>query len=324
MEILTVSLCGLLNNAMNLKDTVEDLYRRDLEINPIAQRFERSEYDHFDCENRNSDHILVCLGESWTKGCGLANPHQDVFGAQLSRELGWDWLNCGGSGFSNSWMLSYCEYLVDYLNASDYAGGSVVLTFTENGRDIKDYSSRKFDYISAYQSIPVTVGLYELVLDDIEREWIARLEDISQQLDSRFQLVAGCNFAWHDTLAGFCRNHYKVKWIGTRWLDLLADAVDKPRANSIRMTHVDAPEVVNQIVGIKDSSAFKRWFMMHSDSALNVIGWMESTTEFFESHDTGHPNAQGHAVWANAVKEVLTFDLGVANPSVRPAAGHAP
>jgi len=311
---------------MNLKTMIDLLYSKDLEINPADQRFERSEYDHFDCENRNSDHILVCLGESWTKGCGLGNAHQDVFGAQLSQELEWDWLNCGGSGFSNSWMLNYCEYLIDYLNNSNYVGGAVVLTFTENGRDIKDYSSRKFDYISTYKSIPVTVGLYELVLDDVEREWIARLEDISQRLDRRFQIIAGCNFAWHTALAQFCQNHYRVKWISTRWLDLLAKHVNKNLPPSVRLTHVDYPEVINQIVGIQDDSAFKRWFLIHSDSALNVINWMASTPEFFEPHDIGHPNVQGHRIWANAVKEVLTFDLltGSESCSVRPAAGHAP
>ena len=310
---------------MSVKNIVDQLYSRDLSLNPVESRFERSEYDHFDSESRNSDHILVCLGESWTKGCGLEpNRHQDVFGAQLSRDLGWDWLNCGGSGFSNSWMLGYCEYLIDYLNASDYTGGAVVLTFTENGRDIRDYSSRKFDYISAYKNVPVTIGLYELVLDDIEREWIARLEDICQRLDQRFQIVAGCNFAWHDTLAQFCQNHYRVKWVSTRWLDLLAAKINKLPPPLIRMTHVDAPETVNHIVGISNDSAFKRWFLMHSDPALEVINWMATTPEFFEPHDTGHPNARGHQIWAKAVKEMLTFDLGVANPSVRPAAGHAP
>jgi len=291
---------------MNLKDTVDNLYRRDFEINPAEQRFKHSEYDHFDCESRDSDHILVCLGESWTKGCGLADPHQDVFGSQLSRELGWDWLNCGGNGFSNSWMLGYCEYLVDYLNASDYAGGAVVLTFTENGRDIKDYSSRKFDYISAYQSVPVTVGLYELVLDDVEREWIARLEDISQRLDSRFHIVAGCNFVWHETLAGFCRNHYKVKWIDSSWVDMLAKHVNKAAPAKVRLTHVDSTIMVNTILNINNDTAYKHWFMMHSDRALEVIKWMASTPEFFEQHDLGHPNSIGHKLWSDCILKTLS------------------
>jgi lysophospholipase L1-like esterase len=34
---------------------------------------------------------------------------------------------------------------------------------------------------------------------------------------------------------------------------------------------------------------------------------MASTPEFFERHDLGHPNAQGHQVWADVIIKILTL-----------------
>lgn len=298
---------NVLNTVMTLADLVADLYQRDLKILPRENRFEGHDYTHFDHESRNSDHLLVCLGDSWTKGDGLEpNMHTDVFGAQLSRELGWDWLNCGGGGMSNSWILNYCEYLIDHLNASDYQSGAIVLTFTENSRDIPEYNSRPFDYISAYRSLPVTTELYDMVLDDIEKEWTIRLNNICHALDGRFQIIAGCNFAWHSRLIDFCVNHDRIQWINSRWLDLLAIEANKAAPHMIRLVHVEYLALVNQIIGLQDKSAFKLWFVKHSDPALALINWMANTPEFFEPHDTGHPNAKGHRIWADAIKRLLT------------------
>ena len=59
-------------------------------------------------------------------------------------------------------------------------------------------------------------------------------------------------------------------------------------------------------MGIKDSSAFNYWFMMHSDKALEVINWMASTPEFFEQHDKGHLNTSGHKLWSDCILKTLS------------------
>jgi hypothetical protein len=296
---------------MNTEQLVNELYRLNLSELPKEDRKQDMPYDHYHGVDRSSDSILVSFGESWTYGSGIDKNTRlaDVYGAQLSSRLGWDWVNCGAIGFSNSWILKNCEYVVQYLNNSNYRAGSLVLTFTENGRDIRDYSSRRFDYINAYKAHSITPEFYDLVLDDIEKEWIKKLEDICCNLDPRFTIVAGCNFVWQDKLAEFCTRHPRINWVEQSWIDLLAVECNKSPAPHARLTQFSSVEIVNDILKLTDNAAFKQWFLQKSDVSLAVIEWMASTPEFFEPHDLGHPNSCGHKVWVDALLKVPAFAI---------------
>ena len=295
---------------MSIDNLINKLYQHDLEDHPPEDRKKDWDYDHYYGVNRSSDSILISFGESWTYGGGLRPDSyrlKNVYGAQASEQLGWDWVNCGALGFSNSWVLKNCKIVVDYLNKSNYSSGALVITFTENGRDIRDYSSRRFDYTNIYKDFPITTDFYNKVLDDVEQEWINTLEEICSLLDNRFTIVAGCNFVWQEKLAKFCSDHTRISWIDQNWIELLAIACNKDNPPRVNLTQFSAVEVLNDILKISDGTAFKQWVLQNSDSALNLMEWMINTPEFFEKHDPGHPNAQGHRVWADAITKILTL-----------------
>lgn len=258
--------------------------------------------------DRASTDVLLCLGESWTQGHGLgARQYSDVFGAVLSKQLNCDWINGSCNGGSNSWMLNNFEMLLDFLNHSNYQQGTVILTFTEHGRDIRDYQSRPFDYISAYNTVPHNVEFYNLVLDDVEQQWIQRLDVLRQKLHARFRIVVGCNFVWHNYLAEFCQSHPRITWVNQSWLELLAQDCNKVPPPRVRLTNIESLSTVNSILAISDSQMYKKWFIENSHDSSEVVNWMRNTLDFFESHDPGHPNARGHMIWSNTIKNLLTF-----------------
>ena len=291
---------------MNLAQTVAQLYQHDLEINPVQDRTfdNRTDlYDHYYSREGLTNNVLCCIGDSWTRGWGLSDYQTQSFGSLVSQQLEWAWLNAGGSGFSNSWQLNNFELITDYLNASSYDSGAVVLTLTENGRDITDYSSRRFDYISAYQLLPNDDQLYELILDDIEREWTERLIDISNRLDTRFKIVVGTNFVTHLHLNQRLDQQTRIQRIQSSWIELLGCPV---QTRLISINHLDT---VSGILNLSNALGLKHWTVKNSQGAIDIKEYMATNTQYFDPHDQLHPNQAGHRIWAKQIIEVLALHV---------------
>ena len=294
---------------MNLEQLVQELYNNEIKVQPADTRLPDPLgiiYDHFHAVSNNSSEILCCFGDSYTKGQGLNTTRlETVFGAVLSQRLGMDWFNAGGCGYGNCWMLYQLEYIIDWLNSSDYTGGLIVLTFTESGRDIRNYSHHRFDYIKTYAHLPITKDFYQHVCDDIEQLWIDRLQQARIKIDPRFRIVVGMNFIWHDRLEAAVKEINGIDFIDESWIEVLAKASNckaPPRAPNA--THLDAVGMLNTILSISDQSHYKRWYLEHAETAMAIMNWMANNPVFFEEHDLGHPNAAGHALWANKIVEL--------------------
>jgi hypothetical protein len=299
-----------MGTTMNLEQLVQELYKNELEVLPIDSRLPdpaNSIYDHFHAVSNNSSEILCCFGDSYTKGCGL-EPHrlETVFGSVISQRLGMDWFNAGGSGFGNCWMFHQLEYMIDWLNSSDYTGGLIVLTFTENGRDIKNYSHHRFDYIKTYGHLPITKDFYQHVCDDIEQLWIKRLRQARAKIDSRFQIVVGMNFIWHDQLEDAVKEIEGIEFIDESWMEILATSSNRPPPPRAQITHLDSVGTLNTILNVKDQSHYQQWYLERAETAVAVMDWRANNSIFFDEHDLGHPNAAGHMAWADKILELTS------------------
>jgi lysophospholipase L1-like esterase len=295
---------------MSLEQLIQELYNNELKVQPADTRLPDPSsiiYDHFHAVSNNSSEILCCFGDSYTKGAGLNTKRlETVFGAVLSQRLGMDWVNAGGSGYGNCWMLYQLEYIIDWLNSSDYTGGLIVLTFTENGRDIKNNSHHCFDYIKTYGHLPITKDFYQHVCDDIEQLWIDRLRCARAKIDTRFRIVVGMNFIWHDRLEAAVKEIDGIDFINESWIEILAKASNQKAPPRVQITHLDAVGMLNIILNIDDQSHYKHWYLERAEIAMTVMNWMANTPVFFEKHDLGHPNAAGHAAWADKIIELTS------------------
>jgi len=298
----------------NIQAQIDRLYANELMLQPLKDRHSSPDaYNHFEIDYKNSKQLLFCLGDSYTKGCGLETAEnipklliKNRFGRLVSDHIVSDLINAGGGGYSNSWVFVNLEFMIDWINNSDYTNGYIVITFTENGRDIRTASHRMFDYIANYKDVP-TDKLYNTVLSDIEDEWITRIKTIREKIDSRFKFIFGTHFVWHDKLFNETACIDGIYWIQDTWIELLAKSLSKPVPPRVSITDLTYIEPLNSILSLEDLTHYKEWIVNNADDCASVHNFFETTPEYFEPHDIGHPNAAGHLIWANAVIDKIKF-----------------
>lgn len=116
----------------------------------------------YDFVNRNSDVLLITIGDSWTWGADLtkekfSGTHIDrladddyrlsnVYGGVLSLMLNADFLNLGESGSGNYYILEKLQELSKLT--LDYKRVIVICTFTEVARDFDSLYDRDIDYFT--------------------------------------------------------------------------------------------------------------------------------------------------------------------------------
>lgn len=250
-----------------------------------------------------SDRVVVTIGDSYTYGAGL-EPRDgiDHYGARVADDLGHDWINAGCRGGSNSWSINVLSQMTDFLNASYPAGGIIVVTLTENGRDVNEGRSRPFDYISAYQDHPRDLSLFPRVLADIENEWIQRITDVRDRLDQRFSIILGSNFCWHQRCHDVLGNTPGITYLSRSWLECFPGVVEIPRVTTVNQVW---SQTLSSILRIVDTELHKRWLLEIAPATSSLFVALESRGEYFCPHDPGHPNAMGHRIWANEILSAI-------------------
>lgn len=232
---------------------------------------------------------IFTFGDSWTSGCGLQNPKTEYFGAVLADKLNACVHNYGVEGSSVSGALNLIEENLQAINQAESA--LVILTFTENARDIDCFSERHFDYISAYKDCNFDYNFYNRVLDDIEQEWIDRLGSIG--FGPNVKVITGFNFAQHNILDKYCRENFI--FIDQTWLQLLGYSGQIPRT-----TRVSALAIIHELTEKPINDEYKRWAADTAQPALDVFAWGR-TNSYMVKDDSGHPNKDGHNLWAERI-----------------------
>jgi hypothetical protein len=212
-------------------------------------------------------------------------------------------MNAGCNGGSNSWSINVLEKSADFFNASRYHHGTLIITLTENGRDVNEGKSRPFDY-SIYKDREIDLELFDTVLDDCEDEWIQRLSDVRTELDPRFEIIIGTNFCWHDRLfSALSGTKRGIRLLPNTWIECLSSSIRPPR---IRTTNTVWPKTLLQILGIAQDNIYKQWIVNEEPKISRLVDSMAKLPEYFCEHDTGHPNSAGHEIWARQILSVIT------------------
>jgi hypothetical protein len=266
------------------------------------ESFERS----FHSEIIGSPTLVIVAGDSWTWG-GSLDPElrlKQIYGKLLSSRYKADWINIGCQGWSNSHILVACQYLLDLVANTNYNRIIVVLTLTENGRDVTSPDSHPYDYLKCFQKTGANNQFYEQVLLDSENGWIERIDNMLADADSRFEFFVGQNFVWHDHLYAQLQNK-NIMLGNSNWIEILADyqALPRPiRTNLVCGWIFDKKWFgsVNDIVGITDSTIYKSWALPYIDRANLVNAWLDQSPINYKKQSK-HPNADGHAIWANYI-----------------------
>lgn len=250
----------------------------------------------------NRDTLVVALGDSWTYGDSLPGRHNQIYGALVAKQLEADLLNVGCCGWSNSYVLDHLEYIVQVLDSSKYQQIYILLTLTENGRDIGDHRNFPYSCANKFKQLGETDEFYNQVLADSEQFWIDRIKTIMSTMDSRYVVFVGQNFVWHDAVYNNLKNSAVVADLN--WIECLAEAqgLDKPiRTNLVTGWIFDSVnECVHRGTQLEHRTVFKSWALPLIERATEVNAWLDASPMNYNKASK-HPNADGHRVWASYI-----------------------
>lgn len=262
--------------------------------------------DPYHVEISNNDTLVVTIGDSWTWGDSLEDRLNEVYGKLLSAHYDADWINIGGCGYSNSWILLRAHLIAKQANElAKYKKVIFVITLTENGRDIKDYSSRPFNYISTYQQLVGSTELYDRALADIENEWCNSIIELGNCVGPNTKIILGQNFVWNAKLTEL--THPNVVILPDNWIETLADYQQMPRptrTNLVTGWIFDCVDTINAILNITNTTPFKSWSLEYIDLASQVNNWLNASN-LNNKKASKHPRALGHRIWADYISQHL-------------------
>ena len=226
--------------------------------------------------HRDSNALLVTVGDSWTYGDSLGNTKvrngvddinyrlAHIYGNVMSETMNTSWINLALPGVSNSLLISWLEYLLEKLqNRSPII---CTVTLTESGRH-EDMQLINYDLITQQR-----------VLEKILENNYAKIQTLALRYPN-IKFIMGHNFT--DSL-------HNASTVDKSWLEVM---LDKPVQND---THIVISEHIEQM------NYAKRF-----PDVLDIIDKANARMDLLDcceycfKEDSRHPNETGHRMWAN-------------------------
>lgn len=231
---------------------------------------------------RDSDCLVVTVGDSWTWGADL-NPAlrlQQVYGNIISTQLSADFLNLGQSGSSNFFIAERVEELGKIVPQLGYDKIYLICTFTETGRSFNSHHDVYINYIQWFKQNHI-----QNFLSFLNRECYDRIYRVA--CEHNMILRVGTNFV---DPVGFPVDV-------TPWFRQLG--IECPISACAGTT--GATRLADAAQFIHDQAQFKTWFSELVDCSLNVDQVCQSKILINQ-----HPTASGHFIWAKSIIETLS------------------
>jgi hypothetical protein len=267
------------------------------------------ESEMYDFDLSNKSNLLITAGCSWTRG-GSLDPDlrkTQVYGALISKKLNYDWINLGLSGWSNAHILLTVQQVIDRLSKDDsYQKIVVVITLTENAREIRSAKSYPFDYRTFLKNNPGK-DFFPNLLDQFENDLIAKLMSLVDSVDARFEFIVGQSTVKYPRLSSIAKNQLSI--VGPRWIDILAEK-----------QHLTAPPTESKICyGWNISSLEMALEIAQAESddlqdakiiILDMIEKYEKLHDWFQlsvlnDPEKKHPTAKGQKLWADHLTQFI-------------------
>jgi len=262
-------------------------------------------YDYVD---RDSDTLLVTIGDSWTWGSGIGGPFDAVniteeddkfrvsklYGNIISKEKNWNWLNLGFYAMGNQWMVDKVLELRALLPLLEFKEIIVMINFTSTGRWFNTSHDSLTDYKTFFQTNKMTAeDDYENFLIELNRKLLREIMFLCGS-DERIRLLVGSNQVDHggfDVL-------YTDQVIPLPWYKLLSNTdldgifVDLESIKGLqRMEHL--------LNNSDQKIAFQKWMIekiKQAEKQKMMLNTMDHVAQ-----DKVHPDHNGHKLWAEYI-----------------------
>lgn len=266
----------------------------------------------FDFVDRQSDTLVVTIGDSWTWGADLTQqPEQgihtarlgddnyrieNVFGNKIAKSLCADFLNLGESGSGNWHIFKKIQELQVIADRLKYDKVIVISIFTELGRDLNSSNDVDIDYRTWLLNNIHDYRDYYKFLKFINSCIAKKIHDVIVQFDSRFRWFFASNFV--DSIG---MDVLEPWWVPQTWLQIIANHIGKQYAPAqcycVFPWVIEKFEMVFNVAPELDRVTWLRWINEISHQANQRAGLCE-----YDGVNFGqllHPLASNHTCWSD-------------------------
>ena len=243
-------------------------------------------------KNRQSNRLLITVGDSWTFGSNLSNKNQQVYGNLLSEKLESDWLNLSIPATGNFFQARIAEQLSKVLPKLMYKKIDIVFTFTGITRWFNTSDDLHIKYKEWFtQNVHCTEDFDKLLLM-LNNHCVERIIKIIK--DPRVKLKFGTNFV--DALGYDSLSSDQI--LDIPWYQIMGLNNNQKVFTCLYYTKL---ETATEFLPKTKHSWFKQWFLDLSDITYQRYNLMADSTQF----ENLHPLNEGHCQWAEYVYKHL-------------------
>lgn len=257
-------------------------------IADITNSWHKIPTNTFNFISRNSDSLLVTVGDSWTWGSDISEGNlndnyrvDNVWGNQLSKLLKSDWLNLALCAQSNQWMADRCKEFYDIADKLEYKSIKLICVFTGAGRMFNTGQDCDFDYVRWFANNAI---------DDFLLMLNKKCVDIIQHAPDIVDVYITSNTV--DSLG------YQERLLP--WYKILGYSDSTPVYTD--MTAIKKLQQIEEFVSGKKKDLFKIWMLETIDKVEIREKWFNNSKIFRNCH----PLAEYHQRWAEYLyKEIV-------------------
>lgn len=270
----------------------------------------------YDFVSRNSNKLIITIGDSWTWGAGLTKMkikelHTDkleddnyrlthVYGGILSNTLQTDFLNLGESGSDNFYMANKLKELHNIIDQLDYDSVVTVCVFTEVARQFLGPDDNNVDYGSwLHNNIHQDSDYYEFL-----RFINSTIADEIVPLLDKLKVYFATNFVDPIGFEKLESNFLSKTWLKT-WCESIQESYPEPCYLVSPWIFEDLEKKIFDLCPTLDRDFFLTWAnraLLSADKRANIC--KQDNRNFAQLL---HPLSSGHSVWADYVSREITI-----------------
>ena len=263
-------------------------------------------YDYVD---RNSETLLVTIGDSWTWGSGICDRDRDavsiteqennfrlkhVYGNLISEQKNWNWLNLGFYQQGNQWIANKVFELRRLVPLLEFKKIIVMCVLTSTARWFHTWHDGLEDYKKHFEENQMLEHHeFEQFFVGLNSKIIGQIQHLTRSVP-HVQLLVGTNAVDHcgfDALA-------RTQIISSPWYKLLSNT--DLEGISVDMESIRyLPGIENCLYNSDQKFAFQKWMRHKIDQAEKQHVML--TTMNHLSGDRFHPTHHGHQIWSDYI-----------------------
>ena len=267
-------------------------------------------YDYVD---RDSDTLLVTIGDSWTWGSGIQQGYSDaistnkekndfrlqnLYGNLISKEKNMNWLNLGFYSAGNQWIANKVFELRSLAPLLSFKEIVVMVNLTSIGRWFNTWQDSLTDYKKFFMLNDMTAPEdYENFFVGLNRKILGQIKLLTSSINN-IRLLVGTNAVDH---CGFDVLEEK-EIIPLPWYRLLSNT----ELNGIYVD-MDSCKYLSNVENVLFNSdqkfAFQKWMMEKIKQAEKQNTMLNTMNHVAD--DKVHVDHHGHKIWANYILDKI-------------------